>query len=523
MFGIDVHGWALARYDPLWARNAASHCLHRLQPPIAALFLYRKTVVAAMRSLMSYAVFCFLQSLQRTSESGNSAWKRACWTWKKLAGSGSPLPKLWKVQSSCNSLTMSAGSACWHEAWRRLKIQLRLPIPLLPPKSARPMHNQCSLLKITQTWSGLMDLLRRLQNVKWYMPSFTACTVPKNAGSNMFLLLSWFCAPTCSILLPPASVTTAFNAKGLGESWGLQWSAWHPASTNFSELCEQYTKNGNEGSCQLEKGSCKAWRQPLAWHSATWNEIMWRSNVSRMYTQCHRKQDEDGVHSSCARLLQNVGAGGAGGAGGLACSRQRHQHALHRHGSCLAWQRPGQGPGSLRDPHGILQGALKRGGFNSTGEADERNLTENPCASCLQIHCQVYCLLPVKAWHCPNAQKHIEQFQLRYIMMHQHNAKLTNAVIRSTNPSQYTTKLFTCRCSFGIGIGLDQLGQSWVGNGGQKREPHFGWHPPKLDLGVLVNMQWCGLMQLPSLSTSSGSVALLWTLRLCMTFLTIRL
>lgn len=30
-----------------------------------------------------------------------------------------------------------------------------------------------------------------------------------------------------------------------------------------NRVIEQYMKNGNEGSYQLEKGSCKAWRQPL--------------------------------------------------------------------------------------------------------------------------------------------------------------------------------------------------------------------------------------------------------------------
>ena len=187
---------------------------------------------------MSYAVFSFLQSLQRTS--GNEVWKRACWTQKKLAGSGSPLPKLWKVQSSCNSLTMSAGSAFWHEAWRRFKIQQRLPIqiPLLPLKIAPALH-RINAVCLRSHKHGQDSWAYSGASRIWSdtcQASLPAQDPRTQAAGNMFLRLSWFCAPTCSILSPPASVTTAFNAKGLGKSWGLQWSAWHPASTNFSEL-----------------------------------------------------------------------------------------------------------------------------------------------------------------------------------------------------------------------------------------------------------------------------------------------
>ena len=187
---------------------------------------------------MSYAVFSFLQSLQRTSGSLKTSMlntKKASWIWittTKTLRKSSHLETAWLcLQAAHSGMRPEAGSkfsggSLFHSCHL---------------KSRQPTQNKCSLLKITHkhgqdswAYSGASRIWS--DTCQACQASLPAQGPRTQAAGNMFLRLSWFCAPTCSILSPPASVTTAFNAKGLGKSWGLQWSAWHPASTNFSEL-----------------------------------------------------------------------------------------------------------------------------------------------------------------------------------------------------------------------------------------------------------------------------------------------
>ena len=90
---IDVHWPAMTRSELTTLLPIA--CTDCSRPSQRCSFKDRLPSSDVLCTVFSFFSHCN----GHLENSGDEVWKRACWTRKKLAGSGSSLPKLWKVQS----------------------------------------------------------------------------------------------------------------------------------------------------------------------------------------------------------------------------------------------------------------------------------------------------------------------------------------------------------------------------------------------------------------------------------------